>query len=72
MLVALPKRTICRKQRLYLSCPNCKELIILDAEVFKEDPREIKCEACQSKYMILSIVSDTKLSTELNIVKNGN
>lgn len=72
MLVTLKKRTVCRKQRLYVNCPSCDNCIVLDLEVFKEDPKEIRCEICKLKYMILSLVSDTKLGLEVNIVKHGN
>jgi hypothetical protein len=71
MLTQLSKTTICKKQRLFFTCPNCEKIVVLDMEVFKEDPREICCEACKSKYMVISLLSDDKRGLSMHIIKQG-
>lgn len=57
MKITLIKQNLFKQNRLHLNCPKCSEDVILDEFVFMEDPTEIYCNKCDSKYMVLKIDS---------------
>jgi transcription elongation factor Elf1 len=69
VLALIKKHTVCKKQRLFFTCPECNTNIVMDGEVFKNNTKEIKCEVCKVKYVVFSILSDDKKGISVNLLK---
>lgn len=69
MKCELKRKIICSKSRLYLKCPSCSTMIILDEEIFLEDPHEINCIKCKTDYWISKFGASKTKSLMVELTK---
>ena len=60
MELVLLKFIVFSKTRLRTKCLTCRRQIILDSEVFTEQPATVFCDKCSSVFSILKIEENKK------------
>lgn len=69
MNITLVKRVVFKKTRMSCNCPCCKAKIVLDADVFADDPKTISCYKCNNTFDVTQVSRDKSMKMELQINK---